>query len=447
MMEVEESINTWPQLASSVILGGAVGADVSRRILLGQFHDSGRYYIDLDELIADKKAGTDAKVYEKPAPLSLSQMEAIIKNYPAAGENQPISGNAVDEMVTAACLAPSGGNVQPWKWVYNNGRLFLFHDIHFSYSLLDYNNYGSYVGLGAAIENLDLKARSMGYSIKVEYFPIKDNDNLVAAIALSQGVNGQEADGLASYISVRLTNRNTGSYDQLSEGDTEKFKAEVAKIQGADINFITDRDVMRQLGEIVSGADMVRMMNEQGHYDTFFTEMRWNAKDAEETSDGIDIATVGATPSEAAGFSIAKDYEAIKLLKDWNKGTAFKKLTNKIVNVSSAMALITMPAGTRADYLLGGRAVERAWLVATKLGYAFQPLSVPLFLFKRLTEGKGVGFTVQDMENLTRLKEDYNRILPGYDTKGHIFLFRLGRAEEPKVKSLRRNLKEVLFYI
>ena len=48
MVEVEQSINTWPQLASSVALGGAAGADACRRILLDQFRASGRYYIDFD---------------------------------------------------------------------------------------------------------------------------------------------------------------------------------------------------------------------------------------------------------------------------------------------------------------------------------------------------------------------------------------------------------------
>ncbi|MDB5007727.1 MAG: hypothetical protein JWP45_2120 [Mucilaginibacter sp.] len=54
MLEVKKSINTWPQLASSVTLGGAATTDVCRRILLDQFHDSGRYYVDLDEIISDK---------------------------------------------------------------------------------------------------------------------------------------------------------------------------------------------------------------------------------------------------------------------------------------------------------------------------------------------------------------------------------------------------------
>ena len=60
MLEVRKSINTWPQLASSVTLGGAATTDVCRRILLDQFHDSGRYYVDLDEIIGDKPNATSA---------------------------------------------------------------------------------------------------------------------------------------------------------------------------------------------------------------------------------------------------------------------------------------------------------------------------------------------------------------------------------------------------
>ncbi len=50
--EVGKSLLTWPQLASAVVLGGGVCADVVRRILLNQFKKSGRYYVDLETLIA-----------------------------------------------------------------------------------------------------------------------------------------------------------------------------------------------------------------------------------------------------------------------------------------------------------------------------------------------------------------------------------------------------------
>ena len=53
MAEIGKSISTWPQLASSVTLGGAATTDVCRRILLDEFRQSGRYYVDLDEIIAN----------------------------------------------------------------------------------------------------------------------------------------------------------------------------------------------------------------------------------------------------------------------------------------------------------------------------------------------------------------------------------------------------------
>ncbi len=445
MMEVEESINTWPQLASSVILGGAVGADVCRRILLDQYHDSGRYYVDLEELISDKEPTKLTELPQKPEPLSVKNLKEQINKLPNTNGKDELKKEVVDAIVTAAGLAPSGGNIQPWKWVFNNNALFLFHDKHFSFSLLDFNNYGSYVGLGAALENAELKAKELGYKTIIEHFPLGKPHALIAKLSFEK--TEPQKDELTDYISTRFTNRNKGDYEPLNESDKEQLKQSIAPIVNADITFITDRDKIYRLGEIVAGADKVRMMHEQGHRDTFVDEMRWNDKEAQRTRDGIDIATVGVTAGEAAGFSMAKDYKAIKYLKEWGKGAAFEKLTKQVAEVSSAMALISMPTPSIEDYLQGGRAVQRAWLKATQLGYAFQPLSVPLFLFRRLTEGKGVGFSVQDMENLKVLKAEYSSILPQYDEKGHIFMFRLARAEEPEVKSLRRELTDILFYI
>ncbi len=51
MGEIGKSISTWPQLASSVMLGGAATTDICRRILLNQHTKSGRFYIDLESLL------------------------------------------------------------------------------------------------------------------------------------------------------------------------------------------------------------------------------------------------------------------------------------------------------------------------------------------------------------------------------------------------------------
>ena len=53
--EIGKSISTWPQLASDVILGGAVAAIVSRLILLKSDVKSGRYYFNVEKHVSTPK--------------------------------------------------------------------------------------------------------------------------------------------------------------------------------------------------------------------------------------------------------------------------------------------------------------------------------------------------------------------------------------------------------
>lgn len=48
---MNKTIVGWPQLASAVTLGGAMVTDITRKIFLGKFESSGRYFVDFDELI------------------------------------------------------------------------------------------------------------------------------------------------------------------------------------------------------------------------------------------------------------------------------------------------------------------------------------------------------------------------------------------------------------
>src|SRR5690606_8670659 len=54
--ELNKTIVGWPQLASAVVLGGAMVTDTCRRILLGKPMPSGRYFIDFEELIKEPSA-------------------------------------------------------------------------------------------------------------------------------------------------------------------------------------------------------------------------------------------------------------------------------------------------------------------------------------------------------------------------------------------------------
>ena len=51
MKEIGKSITTWPQLGADVMLGGAITAMMTRKILLNKSKVSGRFFVDLDQII------------------------------------------------------------------------------------------------------------------------------------------------------------------------------------------------------------------------------------------------------------------------------------------------------------------------------------------------------------------------------------------------------------
>lgn len=51
MKEIGKTITTWPQLGADVMLGGAITATMTRKILLDKTKVSGRFFMDLDQII------------------------------------------------------------------------------------------------------------------------------------------------------------------------------------------------------------------------------------------------------------------------------------------------------------------------------------------------------------------------------------------------------------
>ena len=451
MIEVGQSITTWPQLASAVALGGALGADVCRRIALDQYHDSGRYFVDLEEIISDKVRPVDDfyKVVDYTAPdLTLEEMKRIAEANYLPSENQiTLTESEIKELVMAAGLAPSGGNSQPWKFFNFKNRLFLFHDENKSISWMDFQNTASYIGLGAAIENLKIKASSMG--LDTEYLPFPDNSTkrLIAAFNFKKATENSYRNQLVQGIGLRLTNRKKGNQQKISDDVIEKIKHNVGVNTLAKLNIIDQPEDIMQVANIVSSVERLRFLHPQGHHDLFTKEIKWPAADGRPITEGIDIDTLELSESDRTGMMVAAKPEVITLLNKWGGGSAFEKISKGAVASSSAIGLITMPEHTSENFLLGGEALQRAWITANLNGLSMQPISGTLFIFDRFTQTKGAGMPATMVEELGILKKELHHVFPVLDDHCGIFLFRLSFAENASSRSLKRPLDEILnFY-
>jgi molybdopterin/thiamine biosynthesis adenylyltransferase len=451
MVEVGQTITTWPQLASAVTLGGALCADVCRRIILDQYHESGRYWIDIEELIGDKSKPEDEayKVVDyTAADLSEQELKSTIADTNIITQNSLLlNKEQINQLVSTALLAPSAGNNQPWKWVASDGKLYLFHDEKYSVSWGDFDNITSNIAFGTAIENLKIEAGKMNLSLSYSPFPNPKNPRLVAAFSFSKANDLPYGQDLASGISLRLTNRKWGNKQDISQQIIQSLSTVASYQSPATISFIQDEKSIDAIAEIVAGVERIRFLYPQGHHDFYTKEVRWTDESVNKTKDGLDINSLELSESDKIGLLVASNPDVITLLNKWGGGSAFEKLSRNAIKSSSAIGLITMPTYAAENFVKGGEAVQRVWLQANLKGLSFHPISAPLFLFARLNHGNGDGLTHKVSEELAKLQEQLNLIFPQLKESEGVFMFRLSFADDASVRSLRKPLEELLQYI
>lgn len=446
MIEVGNSIKTWPQLASAVTMGGGIAADVARRMNLGYIRSSGRYWVDVEEIIPDQHHEAPPQpAVEVPRPLSAAEMIALASAGPATGAVH-LPDVQRDRLLQSAILAPSGGNCQPWQWLDKGGRLHLFQDRARSFALADFQGCGALVALGAATENLVLAAHQEGLEVGVELFPRGDTEDLAASFDFfGQGASGVEPhwrDELAAFIGERHTNRRNGRHS-LESAALAELKAAVRSIDGADVQFLTEEDQLAAIGRLVGEGDRLRYLNEECNRE-LYRELRWTREEALATRDGITVDSLELTRTDRAGLKICSRVENLRYIREWGGGQGLVKPSLKAILASSAVGLLTMPTSRRRDYLAGGRAMQRMWLAAHGLRLSIHPMTTLTYMFARLLRGGGEGLDAATTSELARLRAPYLRVFTVPDGAAEVLLFRIARTEPASDRAVRRGLGDVL---
>jgi len=324
---------------------------------------------------------------------------------------------------------------------------YLFHDKKRSYAWGDFDEIGAKLSLGAALENLSICALKHNLDAIIDVYPIKDEETFVASVRFNR-LNSNDLSpqqrllkDLSVYLEDRHTNRRLGVREKLSADFYQEFEQVVNFTEGYGVQF-ADEDKLDLLGEIISSCDRERLLHKQGHSE-FFHEIRWSGEEAQKTGDGIDIELVDLTQSEKAGFIVARDWEAISLLEKLDKGRAFQKMSRKGVQAASTMALFTMPTYNKESFVMMGRVVLRAWLVATKHHVSVHPMLSPVFFFNRLKYGNPKEMPERMKIELENLFEQYKSCFSLGEGKVEGFLMKLAKAPAPKGITYRLSENQV----
>ncbi len=456
MLEIESTVTTWPQLGSSVVMGGAVVGHVARRILLGQPMVSGRWWLDPDELLgveevplADERSiGAALDRGADRHTISLDAMIAAADNLSLPNTGGRLAFTEAEQLALAGSHAPSGGNCQPWKFLHHNGRLLLFLDTERAHSVLDPGSRYAWLSMGACAENVMLEAARLGIDLQHSFAPLPEVPELIAVFsnnaepALDQGARMEAA--LAGAIPHRCTNRRFSETRELPLAKAEALIDSVAsRFPLTPLSIVRDHEIIDRVAVLCGKAERIRFLNNECHRDMFVREMRWNSEEADRTRDGIDVATLELSLADRTGLRVAADPTAMALLRHWGTGNAIEKMTSKMIRASSALAIISVPDMTLASAYTGGRALERAWLKATALGITAHPVGAPIFMgIHGLWDDNGI-LSATEHREAEAVLDEFRSIL-GMTGTHPFFMMRLGEAPPPSARSLRYPLRSIL---
>lgn len=395
VLEVGTTLSTWPQLGGDVLLGGASVAAAVRRFGLGEALPSGRVRIDIGKHLDDLADPiTLADDTDAVAASMASESEPAAKNIRALYDSLPDT----DAVAFAANRAPSGGNAQPWHLELDDAALTLRIDDTRT-SAVDIEHRGSFVALGGALHNARVAAAHrniLGHSDITD-----DSSNTYARVVFAPGTDPDLTAQLPGVLD-RITHRGVPDTDTASRDltDLTELAPHISCTDGR-IHLIRDRDAIAALAENISATDRIRFLTDRLHRD-MISELRWPHDPDRDT--GIDVTSLGTPTAELAALDLLRRPDVMAHLNRWDAGQALQADTHTRVTASNAIAVITQPGTSSADYIRGGAVAEQFWASAQSLGYSLHPIT-PLPLYATHPDQLRQLTTHRDDELITRWKE------------------------------------------
>ncbi|HET7370543.1 MAG TPA: hypothetical protein VFK45_06870 [Gammaproteobacteria bacterium] len=275
------------------------------------------------------------------------------------------------EILRAAVSAPSADNSQPWLFHWDGNRLDLGIDPRRSGGISDARHVLSDLAVGACLENILIRGRSLGFEADVQLFPT--DDELWPAWLTWKRADKLDED-LAAAIPDRHTDRRFPWRGPISAADRARL-ADRAVEADAELRWLDDKPLRRQALRVLRRAETLRFKSPRLHAELFSSvrfDVGWHA-----------AAPEGLPPAAlAVGAPIRPLFQALRrpgLMAALNRVGGAHLLGFRSAalpaRLSPGLGLICTAGTERAHVIAAGRALERLWLEATRQGLALQPFA------------------------------------------------------------------------
>lgn len=413
LVELNETLSTWPQLAGEVTAGAAVVAEAVRRIGVGEPLASGQARIDIGAAL------DGITTPDLPAPGS---------DAPGPNTDPPSAAGPLAAVAAAANRAPSGGNAQPWsiEVAPDAVRIQIAPE---RTSMMDVAFRGSAVAVGAATFNARVAAAALGVLGPLQW--TVDGSAPLSA-TLNTGI-GSDAELAALYRPMlqRETNRNLGTPQPIPTATADVLHQR-ARREGARLTLLTARREIERAAAILAAADRIRFLTPRLHHE-MMSELRWPGDEPAES--GIDVRGLELDPGGLAVLEILRRPDVMRLLAHWEAGNALGEDVRDRVRATSAIGAVTVRGHELTDFARGGSAVEAVWIAAQQHGLAVHPVS-PVFLHAVFRDDLAL-LSPLFTADLQRLQSEFRHLVSAESDEALVLILRMAHARAPSTRSRR----------
>ena len=347
-----------------------------------------------------------------------------------------------EQVLELARWAPSGDNTQPWRFEIRSDTEFLVHGYDTStHCVYDLDGAASQFSHGALLETVALAATKFGCRAESSTLSEDPSGHIVYRVALTPDP-GVAEDPLAASITERTVQRGPLATRPLSGSEKSAMEASVRPFRIVWLESFAER---RRMAALNAFSAHIRLTIPEA-FAVHHATIDWDATNSEDRMPGT---ALGAPSFFVPVMRTAlASWERVDFFNKYLAGTVMPRLFLDVLpglKCSAHFAVVAqdVPKLPR-DYVAGGRATQRLWLTATRLGFQVQPLYTPLVFSKYARENRN--FTTVEPAKV-RAKEVAARLEAIFGTdvaQRAVFLGRIGPSKSVNGRSIRRPLAQLI---
>jgi hypothetical protein len=326
---------------------------------------------------------------------------------------------------------------------------------------IDYHYRASQISAGCFIENIHIASTHFGIIARIELDEINKSSSIakvelddsidplnIATIYFSKSTkeSSKENEKLFTMIPKRNCNREAYTKEKISKKLLDSFL--IMDNQNINMKYVSKNETTySNIVDSLFACEKVRFYLKEGHKE-FYDTIRYSKKEVETKRDGLDYKLLGLPPLVAKIL--------MRALSNWKLASGIVKIggvtmlsktsSYDLLHKSQGLVVCTIKQNSKKHLIELGRKFQNTWLRITLENGSLQPFAPLPFFHYMIKNGAQNKFFKQQQETIISEYDKVHKLLHFSKDEEIALIFRLGIPKTLQYKSIRKDIKDIIYY-